>query len=433
MSEQLPRVSSPAVTSRNHLVDLARIGSVLIVVIAHTLLYQLSIDGGRVLITPWAPARIWWLISWFATIVPVFFVAAGFANAVIVDRATIQGATYAGYLVQRVRRILGPLSLYLAVSTVISTVPAWAGMLDEAVELSRRFAQLLWFLAIYLVILAVAPFAVRAHDRWGLLPMAPLLVAAIGVDWWSFAVDNHEVRWLNLVFIWLLAHQWGVAYHRGWFRGWPVWRNAVTMVIFVLLITWLIFGLGYPASAVGWADIPIANVQPPTIAIAALGLIQTCALGILERLGVARTLPPSVERFVATANALLFTVYLWHIPAILLAGSALSLLALAWPAAAGLLLSQVVFLGVVLAVVVILVPLIARVEFRLIPALGSAAPRLGQALVAFGVLLAGTVLVWQEGTVVHPSAGLSSVGVLLLALGIWLTTKAANPRPQPAG
>ena len=225
MSEQLPASGSPTAPARNYLIDLARIGSVLIVVIFHTLLYQVTVDAGGIVITPWAPDRIWWLISWFATIIPVFFVAAGFANALIVDRAASSGTPYAGYLVQRIRRLLGPMTLFLAVNTLISTVPAWTGRQSEAADLSRQFAQLLWFLAVYLVIVAVAPLAVRAHDRWGALPMLPLLLGAIGVDAWSFAIDDHGVRWLNLLFIWLLAHQWGIAYHRGWFRGWPIWRS----------------------------------------------------------------------------------------------------------------------------------------------------------------------------------------------------------------
>lgn len=428
MNQHPPGPSAP----RNHVIDLARIGSVLIVVIFHTLLYQVSLDAGRLVITPWAPSKVWWVISWFATIIPVFFVAAGYANTVIVDRAVADRTRYPDYLVHRVRRLLGPLTLFSTVNCLVSSVPAALGQFEQAAQLSRQFAQLLWFLAVYLLIVAVAPAAVSLHDRWGVWPMLPLVAAAVAVDAWSFTIADPGVRWLNLVFVWLVAHQWGIAYHRGWFRRWPAWVNVAVIGGAAIAIAALVFGLGYPASAVGWADIPIANVQPPTVAIAALGLAQTAALALVERGGLAGRLRPGVARVIAVANALLFTVYLWHIPAILLGGSLLYLLALAWPGAAGFLLSQGLFVVVVLVVVVVVVPLIAQVELRLIPPAPSAEVPALRALLGFAVLFAGTIAVWQRGTLVHPAATESTLAVLTLAAGIALTARAAATRPRPA-
>lgn len=428
MSEQQAAASgvAPAVP-RNYLIDLARVGSVVVVVVFHTLLYKLSLDGNQIVVTPWAPGVVGWALSWLGTIMPVFFVAAGFANTVIVDRAATAGTPYADYLVQRCRRLLGPMTLYLIASTVVSTVPAWVGPTAQAIELSRQFAQVLWFLAVYLLILALAPLAVRAHDRWGWLPMIPLVLATIAVDAWSFAVGDHMVRWLNLLFVWPLAHQWGIAYHRGWFRRWRIRANVAVIAGSALVIGVLVFALGYPPTAVGWADIPIGNVQPATIAIAVLGLAQTGALGILERRGVGRTLPARAVGAVGLANALLFTVYLWHIPAILLAGSALWGLAVLWPSAAALLLSQPVFVLLVLTTVAVVMPWIARVELALIPRLGAEPARPMQVYLGFGLLLAGTTAVWQAGMVVHAAAPISSIGVLVLAFGIVVTGRAAHP------
>lgn len=431
MSEQaLVAGGKPPSAPRNHLIDLARVGSVVIVVVFHTLLYTLSLDGRQIVITPWAPGPAGWALSWLATIMPIFFVAAGYANAVLVDKGNKAGTSYADYLVQRCRRMLGPMTSYLTVSALVSTVPAWVGYTAPAIALSRQFAQVLWFLAVFLVIVGLAPFAVRAHDRWGWRPMIPLVLATLAVDAWSFAAHDHMIRWQNLLFVWPLAHQWGIAYHRGWFRRWPVWVNSLVIAGSAALIGWLVFGLGYPPTAVGWADIPIGNVQPATIAIAVLGLAQTSALGILQRRGVARSIPRRLSDAVALANALLFTVYLWHIPAILLGGSILWGLAVLWPSAAGVLLSQVVFVLMVLVVVGLVMPPIGRVELALIPPLGAVPARLGAALAGFAMLLAGATAVWQAGMTVHPASPASTGGVLLLALGIFATGRAANPRPR---
>ncbi|MGV8909620.1 MAG: hypothetical protein ACOH1Y_11615, partial [Propionicimonas sp.] len=150
---------------RNHLIDLARIGSMLIVVVFHSLLWQVSVVDGGLRVVPWAPGPVFWAISWLATIIPIFFVAAGFANAVVVDKWRASGAPYAAFLTLRGSRLLGPMSLFLIVFTLAGTVAAWAGWLPAAVALSRQFAQLLWFAVVYELLLAAAPLSVWLHDR----------------------------------------------------------------------------------------------------------------------------------------------------------------------------------------------------------------------------------------------------------------------------
>jgi len=76
-------------------------------------------------------------------------------------------------------------------------------------------------------------------------------------------------------------------------------------------------------------------------------------------------------------------------------------------------------------VVALVVPQLARLEYRLIPPLGLRQDP-GRAVVAYGLLVAGTVLVWQAGTVLHPAQPASSLGVLLVWLGAWLMRRAAN-------
>ncbi|MBK8459432.1 MAG: acyltransferase family protein [Micropruina sp.] len=412
-------------SARHHLIDIARVLSVLVVVIFHCLLYQIEVVASAPSIVPWAPGVEWWIASWFFMIMPVFFVAGGFAHALVVDKMRARGGGYAHYLASRGRRLVGPLLLFVSASALVSTAGFWFGHPERSVELSRQFAQLLWFLTIYLLIVAVAPALVSAQSRspWVLLGL--LFVGVVGVDWWSFSARSYELRNLNLLLAWPLVHQLGIAYHRGWFRRGPVWQPLAGLMVGVAGVLVLVLGFGYPPSAVGLANIPIANVQPPTLAMVFLGVAQASALGLAERAGLARSVSHRVERILAAANALLVTAYLWHIPVILISGFGLFLLTGAFPAATDVLLSQPMVVAVTLPLLATLAPLIGRLEYRLVPGLGYA-PRRTPTIAAFALLSGATALVWMNGAVLAPSQPWSSLGVVGLWLGALAMARAAG-------
>ncbi len=412
-------------TARNHLIDLARAMSVVVVVTFHCLLYQIVVVDGVPRVVPWAPQphAAWWTASWIVMIIPLFFIAGGFAHALVIDRMRAQNRGYSYYLASRARRLVGPLLLFAGFATVLSTAGAWLVAASDAVSLSVQFAQLLWFVAVYLVIVGIAPLMVTLHDRHGVWPMLALTALAVAIDAASFAGGDPQLRFWNLLTVWPLCHQLGIAYHRGWFRSGPVWVPVAVLVAAAGAIPVLVFGLGYPASSIGLGDIPVANVLPPTVAMIVLGWGQVAALGLLERAGVARTLPGRVERGLGVANALAVTTYLWHIPCIVIAGGALFGASRLAPGLTEVLVSQPAVVIVTWAVIVAAVPLIGRLEYALIPALGDAPGR--GAVGAYLLLTAGTGLVWLNGTVLHPSQPWSLVGLVLLAAGMaWLASAA---------
>lgn len=418
-------------SQRNHLIDLARALSVVVVVTFHCLLYRIVVVDGLPQVVPWAPQphAAWWTASWFVMIIPMFFIAGGFAHALVIDRMRSEGRSFSYYLAARARRLVGPLLLFAGFATLVSTAGAWLFSAPISVALSVQFAQLLWFVAIYLVIVGVAPSMVTAQDRFGWWPLVVLTVLAAAVDAWSFATEDATVRYWNLLTVWPICHQLGIAYHRGWFRRGPVWVPIAVLVAAAAAIPVLVFGLGYPASSIGLGDIPIANVLPPTVAMIVLAFGQTAALGLLERAGVARTLPPRVERGLGVANALAVTTYLWHIPCIAIAGGLLFGVSRMLPALTGGLLSQPWVVVVTWLLIVAIVPLIGRLEYALIPPLARA-PGHG-AVAAYLLLTAGTALVWRHGTVLHPAEPWSPVGLALLGGGmVWL---AATTRASASG
>lgn len=420
-----------ALRARNHVIDAARAWSVVIVVVFHSLLYQVRIVDGHPAMIPWAPpAWPWWFLSWFFMVIPVFFIAGGFAHALLVDRMVREGTSYGYFLANRGRRLIGPLLFFVTVLALVSSGAAWAGFLDAASSLTRQLMQLLWFITVYLVVAALSPVAVAAHDRWSWRPMLLLGLLAAGVDAWSFALGSHQLRNINMLLVWPLVHQFGIAYHRGWFRSGRPWRAWLPLLTGAAGVFVLVFLAGYPGSSVGLADIPIANVQPPTLAMAFLALAQCGLLGVVERSGWLATIPGWFERALSVTNALMMSVYLWHIGCIAAAAGMLFALSTAAPAASGVLLSQPTVAALSLLTVVAVVPQLARVESRLIAPLGKYQDT-ERAVVAYLVLVLGTALVWLSGTVLHPTQPASTTGVLLVWSGSWLMWRAVDSRPMP--
>lgn len=414
---------------RNHVIDVARAASVAVVVVFHGLLYQVRLAGDIPEVVPWAAPRWLYPLTWVLMIMPLFFVAGGFGHALTVDRMRREGASYAHFLASRGRRLVGPLVLFVTFCTLIATVAAWAGLPGPAVTLSRALMQLLWFISVYLVIVAVAPAMVTWHDRQGVVPMLVLALLAGVVDAVSFTHGEPAWRNLNLLFVWPLVHQFGIAYERGWFRRGRAATPWLALLAGSAGVALLVFGAGYPPSSVGFADLPIANIQPPTLAMASLALAQCGALALVERSGVLVHVSARTERALAVVNALMVTTYLWHIFCILLAGTALVLLALLLPPLDGLLLNQLVVAGVGLVFVAALVGPIGRLELRLIPRLGEVQD--ARAVIgAYVLLTAGTIGVWQSGTVLHPAAPWSVVSVALVWVGSWLMGRAADAEPR---
>lgn len=425
---------------RNHIIDVARASSVLMVVLFHSLLFRVQIVDGAPIVSPWEPPPAWWPLSWLVMIMPVFFVSAGFADAIAVDHMTARGTGLARYLTSRGQRLVGPLVLFVSFVATASTIAAWGSgavaatpypgsagdsWLEMATWLSRDYCYFLWFVVVYLLLLMSAPLLVRAQDRAGGVIILVLGVASAALDQWSFAADDPRLRLLNVVLVWAICHQFGIAYQRGWFRRGPLRVPLLALAGSVTAIIVLITLAGYPPSAVAFSDPAVANNVPPTAALAFLGLAQASILGLLERAGALRTLGPRPVTRLAALNNVMVDVYLWQNTCIILAMQFLVWFALAWPTAEPFALSPV---GVTLGSAAVLwgfVPLVSRLERRLTPRLGDR-QSLTAAVAAYLFLLTGTTLVWLHGAVLHPERPWSSAGVILVWAGALAMTRAVN-------
>src|SRR5688572_25151445 len=166
--------------SRDRYVDFLRALSIAVVVFGHWLMavvYQVGgrLEGGSAL--DLVPGL--WILTWFLQVMPIFFFVGGFSNQVSWDSSRRKGEGYRGFLASRVERLMKPTAVFIATWLVAGTairltVADSFGSLDLALAM---VAKPLWFLAVYVLVTAMAPVMLALHRRFG---GRVLLVLAVG-------------------------------------------------------------------------------------------------------------------------------------------------------------------------------------------------------------------------------------------------------------
>lgn len=418
--------SSPTASTggRDPLVDAARALSVCVVVLFHAGLWRVSLICNRWEAHTMDPGPIGWYGSWLLMVMPVFFIAGGFAHGVVIDMMHEHGTGLAHYYANRGRRLVGPTTVFVTFFAVPSTVAAWCGLLDEAVFVSHNLTKLLWFLVTYLLVVLLAPVMVWLQDHAARTTFAVLVGTGLVVDLWTMWSGNLDVRYLNLVFVWLACHQLGIAHQRGFLRQGSArraWAAIAVGVAGIAALTHVSFGaMGrWPLPAIGMGTHWVSNLQPPTTAMTSLALAQTGVLGLLARRDLAVLRRPRVLTVTGTLNSLLMTIYLWHMPCVVLSFGIGIGLGLVWPSLLPVTTFPPSTLMVALSLMALVIPRVARLDLRMVPPLGPRQNGPVAAIALCGLTWAMSA-VWRHGLVVHPSQPRSTLGVL----GIWLGSAA---------
>lgn len=313
-------VSSLDLSKRDLTLDLARVFCVLLVVVIHLLMVGVGVgpDGGLVVARtleeqPWFDAA-----TWAGQIMPLFFVVGGFASITAWRSSVRRGGTAADYVKTRVLRLAQPsLPLFLFYVVVIggATLLAIAPELLETVVIGAGAP--LWFIAAYTLCQALVPLLVRLHARAPSATLAVLLAGVVAVDAARYTSGIEELGYLNLLFVWPLVQQLGFWYADGWFARRAWWQLVLLMAACYAVIAALVFLGPYSTDM-------LTNLNPPTLPLVLLGLAQACALRLL-RPALARLMATHAARAVVfLVGTRLMTIYLWHLPVIIvLAGIAL--------------------------------------------------------------------------------------------------------------
>jgi hypothetical protein len=317
-SSTVPRdasaVSSLDLSKRDLTLDLARVFCVLLVVVIHLLFIGVGRDAdGALVISRPLEEQSWFAgVTWVGQIMPLFFVVGGFASITAWRSNVRRGGTAADYVKTRVLRLAQPslpLFLFYVVviggATLLALAPELVGTVVEGA------GSPLWFIAAYCLCQTVVPVMVRLHARAAWPTLGVLLLGVVLVDAVRYSLDVPQIGYLNMFFVWLLVQQIGFWYADGWFARRTWWQ--------LVLLAAACYAALVPLTTVGPYSVDMLdNLNPPTLPLVLLGLAQACVLRLL-RPALAKLMSTHAARAVVfLVGTRLMTIYLWHLPVIII-------------------------------------------------------------------------------------------------------------------
>lgn len=309
------KIATATPPERNRYVDLLRALSILIVVFGHWLMAAPEVIEGEIRIGH-ALTDITWTrgLTWVLQVMPIFFFVGGFSNALGLRGATRKGVPYGKWLRDRLRRLIVPVLPVLALWAPAAWLAVNSGVDSELVRVGSQAALVpVWFLATYVLIVAMAPWTLALWERFGWAAFVAFAVAAALVDIAYLGLEIDPVRWLNYIFVWNAVHILGYAWADGRI-GAMAQRVAIGVGGFVALAGLIILG-PYPVSMVGFAGETITNSNPPKVTLVALGVFQFGLSMILEKPAQRWLTRLKTWTKVVAVNGFIMTLYLWHLTA----------------------------------------------------------------------------------------------------------------------
>lgn len=304
--------------SRNRYVDFLRAFSILAVVVGHWLVAAPYIEdgvvqGGHLLgIQPWTQ----WL-SWGFQVMPIFFLVGGFSNGVSWAANRRNNGTYAAWFTGRLQRLVNPVLPLFLIWTMIALFGKAFGIDPKIAKLATQLALIpVWFLSVYLIVAALVPLTHAAWTRFGIASLLVLIAGAVLVDVATYAAGIPTINFINFAFVWLAVHQLGYAWNDRFFAN---TTRALACGVGGLIALGVLVGIGpYPVAMIGVPGEDVSNSMPPTLALLALGVMQTGLLLALEPLGRRMLDNLKIWTGVVLVNGMIMTIYLWHLTAFIL-------------------------------------------------------------------------------------------------------------------
>jgi fucose 4-O-acetylase-like acetyltransferase len=304
--------------SRNRVVDLVRVASILVVVFGHWLMAAITFDDGEIVPGHLLELAEWTHpLTWIFQVMPLFFFVGGYSNALSWRSARRRRETYGAWLRARLRRLALPVVPLLVVWMVGGWIGLRVGLDWEILQLASRVALVpTWFLAAYVVIVTLAPAALWLWERSGWWSIAGGLAFAALSDVLSIGAGVVWVGFLNYVFVWGTVHQLGYAWvdDRLVSRGRRATLAAVGLGVTLALVAWG----PYPVAMVGLDTAQITNSYPPRVTLAFLGLFQAGTILLIEPMltrSMSRSRPWTA---VVAISSRIMTVFLWHLTAMVI-------------------------------------------------------------------------------------------------------------------
>ena len=303
-------------SARRGAIDVARVGSLVLVVLGHLSLAVLDRGADGALrganLMALHPNLAW--IAAFAPM-PVFFAAAGWANA----GATVSSAA------PRLRSLVGLAAMvvtgWFTAAAVTALLRDDAGLIGDAARVATRPV---WFLAAYVPLAALG-------DRISRIAIHPFLVVGTGLavlavlDLARFWLSAPRVLgWPGFYLAWGVPWVLGASWRRRWEHGSLHERRVgAVMTAAALAVAVALVGLlGYYPSLIDAVSGERSNTTPPTVytAVAAIGQV-----GILMVMATALDRVAARHRCALDrAGPLAIGVYIWHLTALVLCAAAIA-------------------------------------------------------------------------------------------------------------
>jgi hypothetical protein len=311
------RAAAQTPPDRDRLIDAVRGLSLIVVVIGHlgmAMVYWPQ-EGTPVIGNLLASYPLLQGATWFLQVIPLFFMAGGAVNLASWQRARAQGMTAPTWMWGRIRRLYRPVLLYLAALAVAAAAatlllgPNSEGMLALS-------CQMLWFLGIYVLTTLLLPAMAALHERNVYLAFAvgiPLAITVnLGTTLWGWP---EAVGLVNYLLVWLLIQQLGFLWQMAIPRRFWAALGSTSLAFSLLLVA-----VGpWPASLVGIPGEPVSNMAPPSIVLLLHGFTLV-SLIYLTRPWLEGWLKRPRPWMVAVGMSMMaMTIYLWHVPAMILA------------------------------------------------------------------------------------------------------------------
>jgi len=304
------------VPPRNRYADLLRVVAIGGVVYGHWLLVSIT-DSHRQLsgvdalnYVSWAP----WA-TWLFQVMPLFFLVGGCVNAQSWRAHRAAGETWTRWVRDRALRLLWPTAVFLVAGMLAVVAAAAAGVPSaDLADAAWLVALQLWFLPVYLLLIALTGVLEAAHRRWGLAVPLAMAAAAALVNAATVGPHLHVIGYANYLFVWGSVHQWGFSWLDGTLTR-NRWRPLAIFGAGAALLGCLLAWGPFQVDMVG-----AGNTNPPSVALLGYALAQA-GLALAVEPAMTRLLAsPRLWRLVQRLNALVMNVYLWHfVPAVLVA------------------------------------------------------------------------------------------------------------------
>ncbi|MDT5328605.1 MAG: hypothetical protein QOF25_5757 [Mycobacterium sp.] len=408
------KVADDTAPGRDRAVDVARLAALVVVMFGHCALLLATIDTdglhiGNLLgeLPPIAP------ITWVAQVMPLFFLAGGAAGTY----GWRAGTPWGTWLFTRAQRLCRPVFWYLAAWTVGLLVVRMILGAESAAGVGRESVALLWFLGVYLAVLAFVPALTRlSTGRAVAVVVASLLATSAAFDGLRIALGTPTAGAANFLIVWLIPVVIGVAYARRLIG--PRAALATAATAFAAQVVVAVTGK-YEVALVVTGVERMSNVSPPTLLLALhctwVSCLFVAAAGAIRRWAGR----PRVWHVVTVGNGGAMTLYLWHIPAIAVAMFSLHAVGLdAYdvhaPGFWGLLALRALVFTVVMAVTF---RLLSPLELRPLPWWDGPARATGARSTAAGALVcvAGVALVLLAKNGLTGFTGWATLGCFLAA------------------